>query len=118
MNIEEVYTYCMSLPHAQETFPFDNTTLVFKVGGKMFAVLFLEKPDLVVTKCDPERAIDLRERYEGINAAWHFNKKHWNQMDITGKVPQAVIEELITHSYDLVVAKLPRKTREMLRELL
>ena len=114
MNIEEIYAYCMSLPRAQETFPFDQTTLVFKVGGKMFALLSLERPDIIMVKCDPERAIDLRERYADINPAWHLNKKHWNQMDFTGHLPQRLIEELILHSYQLVVEKLPRKTREAL----
>ena len=114
MNIEEIYTYCLSLPQAQETFPFDQTTLVFKVGGKMFALLSLERPDIIMVKCDPERAIDLRERHTDINPAWHLNKKHWNQMDFTRHLPQQLIEELILHSYQLVVAKLPRKTREAL----
>ncbi len=114
MNTEEIYTYCMSLPHAEDTFPFDQVNLVFKVGGKMFALLPLDKPEIIIVKCDPERAIELRERYAGINAAWHFNKTHWNQMDLTGSVPNALIEELIRHSYDLVVAKLTRKVKASL----
>ncbi len=114
MNAEEIYTFCKSLPHVEETFPFDDINLVFKVGGKMFALFPLDKPDLIIVKCDPERAIELRERYMGINAAWHFNKVHWNQMDLTGSVPNELIKELIRHSYDLVVAKLTRKVRELL----
>lgn len=114
MNIEQVYSYCMSLPHAEEAFPFDRNTLVFRVAGKMFAVLPLEKPDLLIVKCDPVRAIELRERYSGINPAWHFNKTHWNQIDLSGSVAVTLICELIKHSYDVVIAKLPRKVRQQL----
>ncbi len=73
----------------------------------MFALLPLDKPDIIIVKCDPERALELRERYSGIDPAWHFNKKHWNQMSLS-TVPQPLIEELVAHSYSLVAAKLPR----------
>ncbi len=112
MNAEEVYSLCASLPYSEATFPFDQVNLVFKVGGKMFALMPLDKPEIIVVKCNPERAIELRERYSGINAAWHFNKKHWNQIELTGTVPTTLIKELIAHSYELVVNKLPRKIRE------
>ncbi len=111
MNAEEVYSFCASMPYSEATFPFDQVNLVFKVGGKMFALLPLDKPEIIIVKCNPERAVELRERYAGINAAWHFNKKHWNQMELTGSVPAGLIKELIIHSYKSVVSKLPRKTR-------
>ncbi|MBQ9074245.1 MAG: MmcQ/YjbR family DNA-binding protein [Muribaculaceae bacterium] len=117
MNVEEVYGFCKSLPHAEETFPFDQINLVFKIGGKMFALLPLDKPRLIIVKCDPQLAIELRERYTGIEAAWHFNKKHWNQIDLTSDVPVAVIEQSIRHSYDLVHAKLPRAIRQSLNDI-
>lgn len=114
MNSEEVYAMCMEFPYAQATLPFDDSTLVFKVGGKMFALYPLEKPHFILVKCDPERAIELRERYPEINAAWHMNKKHWNQIDLTGSLSHSFIKELVAHSYDLVMAKLPRKTKDEL----
>ena len=111
MNSEEVYAMCMEFPHAVETFPFDDSTLVFKVGGKMFALYPLEKPHLLMVKCDPTRAIELRERHHEIHPAWHMNKTHWNQIDITGSLPHSLIRELVAHSYELVVARLPRKIK-------
>lgn len=117
MNTEEVYAMCMGFQHAVDCFPFDDTTLVFTVGKKMFAVLPLEKPHLLIVKCDPERAIDLRERYHEVDAAWHFNKKHWNQLDITGNLSTSFIREQVTHSYELVVKKLPRKVKDELNIL-
>lgn len=114
MNIEEIRSYCLTFACVEECFPFDSETLVMKVGGKMFAVLPLEKPGLVIVKCDPEWAIELRERHAGINAAWHFNKKHWNQIDFTGPVARQLVEQCIAHSYQLVAASLPRKTRRLL----
>lgn len=112
MNPEDVYVMCMSFPHAVDTLPFDDSTLVFKVGGKMFALYPLENPHLLMVKCDPIRAVELRELYPEINAAWHLNKKHWNQIDISGSLPSSLIREMVAHSYSLVVAKLPRKTKD------
>lgn len=114
MNIEEVRIYCLSFPHTEECFPFDENTLVMKVGGKMWAVLPLEKPNMVIVKCAPERAIELREEYPGINAAWHFNKKHWNQIDLSSHIPRHIIEQSLEHSYRLVTSLLPRKVKQQL----
>lgn len=114
MNPEEIYELCTSLPHAEACFPFDEVTLVFKVGGRMFAVNPLDKPDMLILKCDPERAVELRERYGGIAPAWHFNKKHWNMIDLKGSVPRPLITEMTTHSYNLVTGKLPRRIKEEL----
>ncbi len=105
---------CMDFPYAEATFPFDDSTLVFKVGGKMFALYPLEKPHLLLLKCDPEHALELRERHHEINAAWHMNKTHWNQIDLTGSLSHSFIKELVAHSYELVVAKLPHKIKNEL----
>jgi len=116
MNIEEFRTYCISKKGVTEEFPFDEQTLVFKVLGKMFALSGLEhQPPKINLKCDPERSIELREEYDGlIYGGYHMSKKHWNTLEINS-LPHQLIFELIDHSYDLVVAKLPMKLREKLQ---
>lgn len=110
MNIEEFRTYCLSKKQVSESFPFDKQTLVFKVGDKMFALTSLEKhPTTVNLKCDPERAIDLRDRYAEIIAGYHMSKKHWNTIIIESNLPPALITELIDHSYNLVVKGMTKK---------
>ncbi|PLX08897.1 MAG: hypothetical protein C0596_03500 [Marinilabiliales bacterium] len=117
MNIEELREYCLSKKAVTESFPFDEETLVFKVANKMFALSALEKGNNIVLKCDPERAIQLREEYTEIEAAWHMNKTHWNQIDLNGSVPNNLIIELIDHSYELIVSKLTQKIKtELLGE--
>ncbi len=115
MNIEEYRNYCLSKPCVTEHFPFDEVTLVFKVCNKIFTLSGLEnQPPKINLKCDPERAISLREEYDGIiTPGYHMNKKHWNTIDISN-LPQGFIEELIDHSYDLIVKSLPKKIREEL----
>jgi len=115
MNIEEFRIYCLKKPCVTEHFPFDEVTLVFKVCDKMFALSGLEnQPPKINLKCDPERAIALREEYEGIiTPGFHMSKKHWNTVDISS-LPQKFIEEMIDDSYDLIVKGLPKKTREEL----
>jgi predicted DNA-binding protein (MmcQ/YjbR family) len=99
-----------------EEFPFDETTLVFKVMGKMFALTGLDEPEFKVNlKCDPERSIELREEYENIIAGFHMNKKHWNTVKPDGSISNELFKELIDHSYDLVVKGLPKKMRDQLR---
>lgn len=117
MNIEEVRDYCLGKKAVEETFPFDEHTLVFKVLGKMFALCALERfPPQINLKCDPERALELREEYDGvIYAGYHMNKKHWNTIEIN-QVPVAVIKDLIDHSYQLVVDKMPKKLKQQLSE--
>jgi predicted DNA-binding protein (MmcQ/YjbR family) len=118
MNYEELRDYCMSLKGTTEHFPFDEVTLVIKVQDKRFALLPLDNTETQITlKCDPERAIALREENEAITAAWHFNKKHWNTIKIEPSVSLKLLKELIQHSYDLVVAGLPKKLREELNNL-
>lgn len=112
MNIEEIREYCLAKPSVTESLPFNDTALVFKVAGKMFAVLDLSENKRGITlKCDPERAIELREQYEEIIPAWHFNKEHWNGIDIYGNVGEVLLKELIDHSYDLIVASLSKKQK-------
>lgn len=115
MNKEDLREYCISLKGVTEHFPFDDVSLVFKIQGKMFALLPLDEVNTCISmKCDPDRAIQLREEYDGICAAYHFNKKHWNTIYCESSVPADLVCELIKHSYDLVVAGLPKKLREEL----
>ena len=111
MNIESAREYCLSLPQVTEDFPFDETTLVFRIGGKIFAMLDLENTEWFVLKCQPEYAIELRERYPDIAPAWHMNKKHWNQLNLYGNLPDDLVQSLIQHSYDEVVKKMSKKQR-------
>jgi predicted DNA-binding protein (MmcQ/YjbR family) len=105
MSIEEIRNYCLSLPYTEETMPFDDTTLVYKVGGKWFAVTDLEANGKVVVKCDPDIAIELRDRHEEITEAWHFNKRHWNAISLHGDLAESFIYEQVYNSYMLVINK-------------
>lgn len=109
MTIAEVLDIALSLPNVEETFPFGENVLVLKVKGKMFLAISLNSIPLQCNaKCDPERAISLREEYEDILPGYHMNKKHWNTILLTGYIPTKLIRELITHSYELVCPK-PKK---------
>lgn len=111
MNIEEVREACISIKGATESFPFGDDTLVYKVMDKMFAYMGLESRDgefWLNVKCDPEKAIELRERYNGVRPGYHSNKKYWNTIVIESDVSDALIEELIQHSVDEVIRKLPK----------
>jgi predicted DNA-binding protein (MmcQ/YjbR family) len=113
VNYEDLREYCLSLKGTTEHFPFDDVTLVIKVHGKMFALVPLDNTETqIALKCDPERAIQLREEYEAIVPAWHFNKKYWNTVKIDPSITKTFLCELIRHSYDLVVAGLPKKLRD------
>ena len=115
MNIEEIREYCLAKPGVTEGFPFDETTLVFKVMNKMFALTGLDgDPPFVNLKCDPDRAIELRGQYEGIQPGWHMHKQQWNSVYYTGNVSADLVRELIDHSYELVAAGLKKKDREAL----
>lgn len=109
MNIESIRDYCLSLPFVTEDFPFDETTLAFRIMGKIFAMTDLQNSDRVVLKCDPERALELRDKYSDIEGAWHMNKKYWNQINTHGMLTDDFIKSLIRHSYSEVVKKLPKK---------
>ncbi len=110
MNIEDARLYCLSKPNATEDFPFDETTLVFRIENKIFACVDLLNVKWFCLKCEPERAIDLRDKYSQITPAWHWNKKYWNQLDIE-LLPDTLVCELIDHSYSEVIKKLPKKQR-------
>ncbi|MCJ7773911.1 MAG: MmcQ/YjbR family DNA-binding protein [Desulfobacterales bacterium] len=106
MNQEEIREYCISKPGVTEGFPFNDTALVFKVAGKMFALLDLSEESRGITlKCDPELAIELREQYSGVTPAWHFNKIHWNTVFLDGSVTDKEVLSWIDHSYELVSKK-------------
>ncbi len=112
MDVVHFREYCLEKTHVNESFPFNEHTLVFKVAGKMFVLLDLKEGQSANLKCDPERAIELRERYEGVHPGYHMSKKHWNTVTVNSDVHDDLLCELIDHSYDLVVASLPKKTRE------
>ena len=111
MNVESLREYCLSLPLATEDFPFDETTLVFRVVGKIFAMLDLERTDVVSLKCNPDYALQLREEHPEISGAWHMNKKYWNQVNLSGHLEDELVQGLVRHSYAEVVKKLTRKER-------
>ena len=111
MNVEEIRQICIAKRGVTEGFPFDEMTLVLKVGGKMFALLNLDKDPSVNLKCDPDRAIDLRERYDAILPGYHMNKQHWNTVMLEGSVPKDLLIEMIGHSYDLVFRSLSKNIR-------
>jgi len=111
MNIEEFREYCLSKAQVTEEFPFDKVTLVFKVAGKMFTLTGLDGEFTFNLKCNPELAVELREEYSCVKPGYHMNKKHWNTIEVDGSVPDNKLKEWIDHSYDLVVAGLPKKIR-------
>lgn len=113
MNIQQFYEFCLSKKGVTEHFPFDEDTLVFKVGGKMFCLTSLQEwekgnPSLNL-KCDPDKAQELRAEYEGVNPGYHMSKVHWNTVDFHKDVSDKMILELINHSYDLVFKSLTKK---------
>ena len=115
MNVEEVREACLEIRGVTESFPFGEDVLVFKVMDKMFAYMGLDSKDgefWLNLKCDPEKAVDLREKYEGIFPGYHSNKKYWNSIVIESDVPDSLIKELIQHSVDEVIKKLPKKLQE------
>ncbi len=113
MNHEELRNYCISKPFVTEGFPFDEVSLVMKVGGKMFALIPLDKEPSIALKCDPALAIELREQFPAVTPAYHFNKKHWN--DVNGAVNDKLLKEWIDHSYDLVYKSLSKVVKESLK---
>lgn len=115
MDLPDVIAHCLSLPGAEETTPFGPEALVYKVGGKMFAITVPEDyPARINLKCDPERAIELRDEHKAIKPGWHMNKRHWNTVVLDGSLPPKLVRELVEHSYQLVVDALPKKAREQL----
>jgi predicted DNA-binding protein (MmcQ/YjbR family) len=107
---ETIREFCLGMKGVTESFPFDEDTLVFKVMGRIFALVSLESRSINL-KCDPEKAIALREEYTAVTPGYHMNKKYWNTIQLDGTVPERLIREWITESYDLVVEGLPGRGR-------
>jgi len=114
MDIEQLREYCLAKKGVTEGFPFDDTTLVMKVLGKMFALVSLDGDLSINLKCNPEKAIELREQYPAVKPGYHMSKLHWNTVEIDGSIATKTIRQWIDDSYDLVVSKLPKKQRESL----
>ena len=114
MDIIELRDFCLSLPHAEEATPFDETTLVYKIGGRIFALTDMEDSGRINLKCDPDRAIELRERHPEIVPGWHMNKRHWNTVTTDGDLPDEMVREIIRDSYRLVFRSLPRTVQREL----
>ncbi len=119
MNIEDFRSYCLSKKGVEETFPFDEVTLVFKVMGKIFALTGLDEEEFSVNlKCEPSLALEWREEYpDDIRAGWHMNKKHWNTVRFESGLEDSFLKKMTDHSYDQVVRGLPKKLREALEQL-
>jgi predicted DNA-binding protein (MmcQ/YjbR family) len=115
MNTEILREYCIAKDGATESFPFGEETLVFKVGGKIFALLDIEsRPTTINLKCDPERAVLLREEFSVVKPGYHMNKKHWNTITVDTSIRSSDLQEWIDHSYDLVRKSLPKGVRDQL----
>ena len=116
MNVEDISEYCLSKKGTSEDFPFDEETLVFKVMGKMFALIPLERIPLQINlKCEPELAVELRERYEAVQPGFHMNKNHWNTIWVDGTLRNELIYKWIDDSYNLVVKGLRKTEKEKLQ---
>ena len=116
MDLPDAIAHCLSKPGSEETTPFGPDVLVYKVGGKMFALTVPgDFPATMNLKCDPERAVALREDYTSIIPGYHMNKRHWNTLTLDKSLPSKLVRELIDHSYDLVVSSLPKAKRAELR---
>jgi predicted DNA-binding protein (MmcQ/YjbR family) len=113
MNIEELHEYCISLKGATACFPFDDVSLVLKVEGKMFALIPLDTTELqIALKCDPEKAVELRENYACVEPAYHFNKKYWNTIYLNRDMKEEEVKYWIRHSISEVMKKLPKHIRD------
>ncbi len=111
--MELLREYLLRKPHTTDDFPFGPEAMVFRVAGKIFAIMPWEQnPISVSLKCDPDRAAQLREQYPGITGAYHLNKKHWNGVKMDDSVSMELVEELMDHSYNLILASLPKKVRD------
>ncbi|MDR1683378.1 MAG: MmcQ/YjbR family DNA-binding protein [Candidatus Symbiothrix sp.] len=113
MNLEQLHDFCLSIPGATESFPFDEVSLVMKVKNKMFALIPLDEAKVqIAVKCDPEAAIELREHYSAVVPAYHFNKKYWNTIYLNRDMRDEEVEKWIRHSVGEVIKKLPKKIRD------
>jgi predicted DNA-binding protein (MmcQ/YjbR family) len=112
MNVEILRDYCLSKKGVSESFPFDETTLVLKLGNKIFALISLERELTINLKCEPEWAIELRENYSSILPGYHMNKTHWNTVLVDGSLSDKFIYEMIDHSYGLILNKLTKSEKQ------
>jgi predicted DNA-binding protein (MmcQ/YjbR family) len=117
MHIEAYRKYCLTKKGVTEEFPFGEDTLVFKVMGKMFALTGVESFESINLKVDPEEGVELREKYSSVLPGYHMNKKHWITVLMDGSLPDKLICQWIDNSYELVSASLPKRDREMLKNL-
>ncbi|MFN3315685.1 MAG: MmcQ/YjbR family DNA-binding protein [Raineya sp.] len=118
MNLETFREYCLAKRGVREEFPFDDSTLVFKVMGKIFALTNIDQDNFSINlKCEPEKAVLLREQYEAVQAGYHMNKKHWNTILAQKSIPDNLLKEWIDNSYELVVAGLPKRLQKELKIL-
>ena len=115
MDISNIRTYCLNKVGVYESFPFDDETLVFKVGSKIFCLMGLNPPFSINLKCEPEKAIELREEYEEIKPGYHMNKKHWNTVSLEGRLENSLIKEMIDDSYFLVYKNLTKREKEEIK---
>lgn len=118
MNIESYRAFCLNLTGVTEGFPFDETTLVFKVMNKIFTITDTEDIFKIAVKCDPENAEYRREMYPAVKPGYHLSKKHWNTVIVDGSVSDSMLQQWIIESYDLIVAGLPKKIKEELNALI
>ncbi|MEN6589424.1 MAG: MmcQ/YjbR family DNA-binding protein [Proteiniphilum sp.] len=113
MNIEELFDYCLAIEGAEASTPFNETTIVLKVMGKMFAMIPTDADRICITlKCNPEKAVKLREDYDCVESAFHMNKTHWNTLYLDGDMPENEIKKWINHSVEEVMMKLPKNLRQ------
>jgi len=116
MDLAAFRECCLSKTAATESTPFGDDVLVFKVAGKIFALAAVDEfPTTVNLKCDPDLALELRDRYEQVQPGYHMNKKHWNTVEIDSGIPDTELRKMIDHSYELVVQSLPKVVREKLQ---
>lgn len=117
MNIEEIRDYCLAKPGVTEGLPFGEDTLVFKVGEKLFLLTSISSGNQFNVKCDPERAVELRERYSEVQPGYHMNKKYWNTVYTDGSLTRRQLCDMIDHSYGLVFKSLPKKLQDEIASL-
>jgi predicted DNA-binding protein (MmcQ/YjbR family) len=116
MNFEQFQKYCLSKKGVTEELPFGEYNPAYKVGGKIFAITSFSLPLSVNLKCDPELAIELREQHEEVEPGYHMNKKHWNTVNFNGRISNKELQNMVDHSYELVVKSLNKKLREQLNK--
>lgn len=115
MDLEDVRTFCLKKKGVVETFPFGENTPVYKVAGKMFLLAMMTHPVSINIKCEPEKAVELREQYDAVTPGYHMNKLHWNTVMLENSIPDKLIYSWIDDSYNLVVESLPKKDKTALR---